>query len=202
MKRLDLTNKKFGRLVAVKYVGIKRKKAHWECVCVCGAKKNIEAYNLMHGTARSCGCLRTENRKEMNKTHGLTRTKFYIKWSSILNRCNNKNQQNYERYGGRGIKVEWDNFLEFKKDMYDSYLIHVVEHGEKNTTIDRIDVNKNYCKENCRWTTLIQQANNKRNTIYIEFKNKRVPLEIFAREMNINPRTLRTHYYRGNDIKV
>lgn len=87
---------------------------------------------------------------------------FYQKWKSLQQRClNNPVAVNYKNYAKKGIKVEWKNRTEFIKDMYESYLLHVHEHGEKNTTLDRIDNNKGYYKENCRWATWSQQLKNR-----------------------------------------
>lgn len=93
------------------------------------------------------------------------------------------------KYGNnyRGIEIcdSWkENFLNFKADMYEAYLEHVDKHGEKNTTIDRIDVNGNYCKENCRWATLREQVNNRRNTIHVYYGNQKYALGDLCRIVN------------------
>lgn len=90
--------------------------------------------------------------------HKMWGSRFYNIYYSIRGRCSNK----HPNYGGRGIRCEWLEFLVFKDDMYESYLKHCNKFGEKNTTIDRIDVNRNYCKDNCRWATMKEQAKNKR----------------------------------------
>lgn len=96
--------------------------------------------------------------KEKIKRYG----ELYKRYYSIMNRCNSKKNKDYKNYGGRGIKVEWNSFKEFNDDMYQSYLEHVKIHGKKQTSLDRIDVNGNYCKENCRWATYKIQATNRR----------------------------------------
>lgn len=89
-------------------------------------------------------------------------------------RCNGVNNKDYHYYGGRGITVcdRWNDFLNFKEDMYESYLEHVEKYGEHDTSIDRIDVNGNYCPENCKWSTKKDQANNRRSNHKINICNK------------------------------
>ena len=92
---------------------------------------------------------------------------FYHIWKSMRQRCLNPNCHAFHNYGGRGITIDphWDDYKKFKEDMYDSFLEHIEKYGGgRNTTIDRKDVNGNYCKENCKWATYFEQANNKRDT--------------------------------------
>jgi hypothetical protein len=139
---------KFGRLEVISESFKMENKDGWENAvkvkCECGVIKSIfkERLTASKGT-RSCGCL---IRESINTTHKQTGTKTYITWIGLLGRCENKNNAKYKNYGGRGITVceRWHKFENFYKDM-----------GEKpeGLQIDRIDVNKGYYKDNCRWVT-------------------------------------------------
>src|SRR3990167_7622642 len=97
----------------------------------------------------------------LNTTHNMSLERFYRIWKAMKSRCNNPKNNGYKFYGGRGIKVEWHSFEEFKRDMLKTY--------KDNLSIDRIDNDGNYSKENCRWTTSLEQANNHSNNLIIDF---------------------------------
>lgn len=112
-------------------------------------------------------------KKGNNFKHGFTLGNcrpFYNVWHSMKHRCELKTDTNFHRYGARGIRVLWNSFDEFKNDMYKSYLEHKKEN--KYTSIDRINVNGNYCKENCRWATRKEQNRNQRTSKFITYKNQ------------------------------
>jgi hypothetical protein len=192
--KLKLLGKKFGRLTVIDESKKRNKVSRsvlWKCRCECGNIKDIVGVSLTNKMTLSCGCLGRERRKKATTKHGVfNETKFYYCFHGIKQRCQNEKASYYKDYGGRGIKCEWKDIIEFKNDMYESYLKHVKEHGEKETQIDRVDVNKNYCKENCRWVTIEQQMNNTRKSHLATHNGKTQTLARWARELNINYGTL------------
>jgi len=148
----DLSGERFGRLVAIKPAGQDLKGSYrWECLCDCGETTNVTGYNLGLNT-NSCGkCL------VLYQTHGDYKTRFYGAWSNMKKRVKNNLY-----YSNISICKEWNTYLNFKADMHKTYLAHIDKYGEKETTLDRIDNNKSYYKNNCRWATWRQQLNNTR----------------------------------------
>lgn len=116
-------------------------------------------------------------------THGMARTPFYHRFHHMKTRCENRSCPDYCNYGGRGIRVLWPSFEAFRDDMLDSFNEHVRLHGVKNTTLDRIDVNGDYCKENCRWLTPMEQCQNLRRNRFFQWKGgQRLLREILEME--------------------
>ena len=180
----DLTGQKFNMLLVISLNSRNKwSQQLWDCLCDCGKKVIVLTRDLKIGHTKSCGCLQVKHCREQairNKTHGMYGTHFYKKFDSILQRCTNPNFTNFIYWGGRGIKCEWTSFEDFKKDMYESYRDHVKKFGEKQTTIDRINNNGNYCKENCKWATYKEQNRNSRNVRLLEYEGEKKSISEWA----------------------
>ena len=165
------------------------KKKH-VCRCACGTERDVWDNSLRMGTSVGCGCTKAAALSKAHTTHGQTKnrkpTPEHATWTNMLARCRNPNHPEYHNYGGRGITVceEWTSFEAFFRDMG--------PRPSKVLSIDRIDNNSGYRKDNCRWATAKEQANNKRSTIEVFFGGKYLPLFEAASIANIDYATAYT----------
>lgn len=174
---------RFGRLITTGKTVIKKDgRANVSaliCLCDCGKETTATFPALTRGTKSSCGCLRLETSKTAPLTHGKSNSITYTSWRAMVSRCNNPNDKSYPYYGGRGIKVDkkWSDFSSFLEDMGDR--------PSKDYTLDRIDSNGNYCKDNCQWATRSQQSNNTRDSRLLEYKGETKTLKDWSILYNI-----------------
>ena len=186
-KFMDLEGMKFEKLTPIGFAGVKNRKTFWYCKCDCGNVKIVMSSALKVGSIRSCGCLNKGVARRV--IHGYcpkyNETKVYRCWSSMLGRCRNQNQKKYPDYGARGITIceRWlESFQNFLDDMGEPPI---------GLTLDRIDVNGNYCPENCRWATRKEQANNRRSNHSLTYNGKTQNISQWAKEIGIRDATLR-----------
>ena len=199
MNKINMVGKTFGRLtVKAETPKLVSGQHVLYCVCSCGGVAFCLGYDLRSGNTKSCGCYQKDMCSDSNTKHGhYTNNKQspeYHTWASLKRRCNNVNNQDYHLYGGRGITYckSWEKFENFYADM-----------GKKpeGLSLDRIDNNGNYCKENCRWATNYQQSINKRNTIHLVLGKESKPLLVWCEIYNIGAGKVRQRLRRGWSVE-
>jgi hypothetical protein len=186
----DFIGRRFGRL-SIKEKGLAPYR--WICECDCGNKKEVVIYSLIRGGTKSCGCLSIEKAKG-RATHGKSRTPEHNIWKTIKQRCYNQNLDSYKRYGARGIvmDINWKNsFQNFIKDM--GY------RPSSKHSIERIDNNKGYCKENCKWATMKEQCGNRRNSVFITLNGETKIISDWCEYFNIKLSTVYSRINRNSN---
>jgi hypothetical protein len=172
MKGNNLNGQRFNKLVAIGLAGNRNGQNTWLCRCDCGGLTIVLAGNLRQNQVKSCGCL-------VSHRHGKSKTIVYSKWKAMMNRCYRPTNENYPRYGGRGIEVckRWHTFMNFYTDMGDP---------PKGLTLERKDVNGSYEPSNCKWATQAEQARNKTNNTVITINGKTQILAEWVRELGLD----------------
>lgn len=188
---------RFGRLTVIKESFSLNDETYLPCICDCGKAANVRSSHLRVGKTKSCGCLNREISSKTNTTHGMAAGSFrksrpeYRVWNGMIQRCHNPRNNHYENYGGRGIAVceEWrESFEAFFADM-----------GKRadGLTLDRIDNDKGYLKENCRWATRKEQQNNLRKNVRVEYQGQTKTLTEWAEALGIERQNLYSRIARG-----
>ena len=176
--KYDLIGKKFNRWTVLEPSHQdKFRVKYWHCICVCGKKKVVNGNSLQNGRSKSCGCLQKESARE-NKRHGMWGTKLYQVWAGMKQRCENKKSKAYANYDGRGIIVclEWND----PKCFMDWALSNGYKEGLQ---LDRIDNNKGYSPENCRFVTPQVNECNRRNNVLLTIGNKTKSISEWSRKV-------------------
>jgi len=189
---IDLTGNKYGRLTVLRRLPNKGNKTMWECRCDCGNVTAVPAGALNSGNTKSCGCLHLETVKTMHVTHNLRYTRLWRVWSHMKDRCNNPNNKDYNLYGGRGITycTEWESLQQFAEwAMSSGYA--------DDLTIDRIDPNGNYCPENCRWATRLEQSRNLRTVRWLSYNGETHTIGEWAEILGVKQGSLASRIQRG-----
>lgn len=187
----DIRGRRFFKLVPMKlFKKLGTRVYLWECQCDCG-KRSLIAVSHM-GKQKTCGC----GQQDGVRKHGLGHTRIYKSWNALVARCTNPKHKQWPDYGGRGIAVcdSWRNsFVEFHRDMGASW--------KYGLTIERIDVNGGYNKKNCRWATIQEQTNNRRNNRPITIDGVTKNMNKWCTEHGISMSTFRQRLMRGWDTK-
>lgn len=188
----DLTGQKFGRWTAMEFIpGGNHSK--WKVRCDCGNEKQVLSDNLTKGKSRSCGCLNAEM-LTARATHGHSvggkRTRTFNVWRAMISRCGNPKTKAYPNYGGRGIYVceRWKSFPAFVEDMGIS---------PDGLQIDRIDNEKGYSPENCRWVTPQANSLNRRSNHRYFFNGESVTLKDISKSTGMSEKTIATRLALG-----
>ncbi len=178
----------FARLTVVDRHEARR--SHWNCTCECGKSVIVRSDHLRNGATRSCGCLHDE----LKTVHGMSGTPEYICWQHMIERCTNPKNSSYKDYGARGISVSdsWRSFQNFFKDM-----------GLKPSaglSIERIDNNSGYSKENCKWATDIEQVRNRRNSLLHTISGQTLCMKEWCVILGVSYSTARARVKRGLSV--
>ena len=167
----------------------------WKILCRCGKVFEKESRRLSYSPPKSCGCEIGIRGAKTRTTNGSHRNPEYSCWLSLRARCNRKTDPNYSKYGGRGITVcsRWnDSFTDFLKD--------IGPRPSKQHTIDRIDNNKGYSPDNCRWATKKEQSRNMRNNVRLLFDGDKLTIREWSEKLGISSQTLWSRYRAGKSI--
>lgn len=165
---IEMVGKKFGRLIVLERVEDgKSYKRRFRCKCDCGKETICAGPNLRNGHTASCGCLHKEMTGNKSRTHGKTGSPEYSSWRSMISRCTLESGDTNKSYISRGIVVcdRW-------RDSFENFYADMGPRPSMKHTIERLNNNGNYEPSNCKWATPIEQANNKRNTIFVEYRGK------------------------------
>ena len=193
----DLSGQQFGRLRVVHFVPKNERESprkKWLCKCECGNYIQTEAAKLNSGHTCSCGCLKNEYKesiRNLNRKYNCTNKRLESVYYSMIHRCYFPNDRSYHNYGGRGITVcdEWkDNFDSFAEWAFSNGYNPDAKRG--NCTLERLNVNKGYCPNNCCWITNKQQQNNRRDCHRIEYNNEIHTISEWAEKLNMSYSTL------------
>ena len=185
---------KFGKLTVVGSVWNGRRWL-WECDCECGGRSVAYPNQVMRGQTKTCGCGRSVTFRNMHLKHGESGTKLHSIWKGMRNRCGHNTHS--EHYGDRGISVcaEWDDYTVFKEwALANGY--------EDGLTIERVDVNRDYCPENCCWVTQEEQTRNTRRNIVVEYNGRKSPVSVWCDELGMNRSTVYTRISKGIDPAI
>ncbi len=187
MKAKDFTGERFGRLIVLSRAENKNHRVMWLCQCDCGNRTTVQANHLSDGSTLSCGkCANARNSRLYKSV-----------WNKLFQRCYNQNCHDYKNYGGRGIKVcdDWHSYLSFRNWAVANGYDEAAPYGV--CTLDRIDVNGDYCPENCRFVDLTTQCRNKQYNHFVTYNGRTKTIAEWADISGISASALYNRFNRG-----
>lgn len=192
MKKIDLSGRRFGKLLVRGAAEGRRGKARWYCDCECGGSTTACSSNLLGAKTLSCGCLQRERLAESKTTHGQTKSPEYRAWVAMKTRCSNPNYPWFHRYGGRGIAVctEWQGSFE-------RFLTDMGHRPGPGYSLDRIDNDGDYTPSNCRWASSQTQGRNTARSSQVVFEGQTITLAEAAERSGISAAALASRRYHG-----
>lgn len=191
----DMTGQVYGKLTVISKVPSDGKSKLWLCKCECGKTKVVKQENLRTGATRSCGCLMGQCTPPIIIKHNGSRTKLYKVWQEMKYRCNRKDHKFYGYYGARGIQVCEEWFKDFGKFQEWSSVNGYVENA--GLEIDRVDNDKGYSPENCRWISHAMNLQNTRRKLVCEIDGKEITLKELSKQLNVTYNKLYCRYKKG-----
>ena len=194
---IDLSGQRFGSLTVLYRDPSETRYGKWICLCDCGNQSSVYSSNLRRGTTVSCGCKKSGRIATINKTHGMSRTRLHTEWTNMRRRCYNHKIKDWPDYGGRGIEVcpEW-------RDSFEAFRDWALANGyQDDLTLDRKDNDGSYSPENCRWITMKEQQNNRRNNRLITFNGRTQTMSQWADENGIKRETVWLRLKKGWPIE-
>jgi hypothetical protein len=191
----DLTEMRFGKLIARTAFRGRRGCIWWNCDCDCGNTRKSSGTMLREDRCTHCGCEKSKNISKINRTHGLSKFPEFHSWWQMINRCENKNNLHYNRYGGRGIKVcdRWKGV--------NGLANFIIDMGARppGHTIERIDNNGDYEPGNCRWATMREQSRNRSSNHIITIGTESKPVVDWCAQYTIAVGTFNARVKNGMD---
>jgi hypothetical protein len=193
-KLIDITGKRFGRLVVLHRVPSHNAKSMWLCRCDCGNQKVILSGSLISGNTTTCGCLKKEVAANLKYKHGQaalsTITSEYRIWIAMKTRCYNPKHRHYKYYGGRGIKV-CDRWLA----SFENFFADMGKRPSNKHSIDRYpNTDGNYEPGNCRWATVEEQGRNRTSNRKIVYRSQEMTIGEFIKALGIKGQKSTIYY--------
>lgn len=202
MRAIDLTGRRFGRLVVESFAGCRligpsqTSNRQWLCRCDCGNVAVLLACNLGGKGTLSCGCLQKEMASQHNSTHGMVRSPEFNVWVRMRQRCTNPKSKDYPNYGGRGITV-----CERWMESFENFFTDMGLRPSSAYTLDRIDNSGNYGPGNCRWATRREQNLNTRQNRFLTYKGRTLTTSEWADVIGLPRKILHKRVHRGWSVE-